>query len=73
VVGQTVELPRAKILNQWLAAGDLHELLAMRPLVERDAVEMGCSRLTLAGRGGWSRVLAPYGYREAGTLFYKEL
>ena len=49
-------------IHVWLGAGDLSELLAMRPLVERAGREWGCKRATISGRLGWDRALKPYGF-----------
>lgn len=49
--------------NFWLAGGDLGEILERMPGVEAWARDLGCDRMTLIGRKGWERVLAPVGYR----------
>ncbi|MFM8820089.1 MAG: hypothetical protein ACKOD3_06030 [Phenylobacterium sp.] len=53
-------------LHVWLAAGRLEAVLALRPGLEAWARGAGCTRITLDGRKGWARVLAPFGYRRAG-------
>ena len=49
-------------IHVWLGAGDLNELLEMRPLIERYGREIGCTRITGDGRLGWQRALKPHGY-----------
>lgn len=60
-------------LHVWLAAGRLEAVLALRPGLEAWARGAGCSRITLDGRRGWSRVLAPFGYRRAGHEIERRL
>ncbi len=50
-------------IHVWLGAGDMDELLAMRPLVERYGKDVGCARATIDGRLGWDRVLKPHGFK----------
>lgn len=52
-----------RALDVWLCGGDdLADVMHGRPHVERWAAEAGCSQITIAGRQGWARVLAPFGY-----------
>lgn len=50
-------------IHCWLAGGDMADILAITPGVEAWARMMGCKEATIEGRKGWSRVLAPMGYR----------
>ena len=60
-------------LHVWLAAGRLEAVLALRPGLEAWARGAGCTRITLDGRKGWARVLAPFGYRRAGHEIERRL
>lgn len=55
VITEIVLEPRFKVLNYFLAGGNLAELEAMQPLIEKWAREHGCVRATLVGRKGWDR------------------
>lgn len=56
----------------WLAAGDLNELLSLRPRFEAWARAHRCKRVGIVlGRRGWARKLP--GYRPAGIQLAKEL
>lgn len=57
------------------AGGDIEEILAdARPVLEEWARENGCTEIHIqAGRRGWARVLAPYGYEEAAVILRKRL
>lgn len=50
-------------IHVWLGAGDLNELLEMRPLIERYGREIGCTRATIDGRLGWDRALKTHGFK----------
>jgi hypothetical protein len=55
----------------WLAGGDLEEIKEWMPMIERCARDLGCHRLTIAGRRGWLRALP--GFREQATEITKDL
>ena len=55
-------------LHLWLAGGALDELLRMQPSAQAHARAWGCERMTLIGRPGWRRVLAPHGWRHLNML-----
>jgi hypothetical protein len=57
----------------WLGAGDLGELLAMRPVLESWGRQQGATSARINGRLGWSRILSPFGYAEAGGELRKVL
>ena len=61
------------VLATELAAGRLAAVLALRPGLEAWARGAGCVRITLDGRKGWARVLAPFGYRRAGHEIERRL
>lgn len=56
----------------WLFGGELSEMYAMERAVSDWARANGCGRVTIAGRKGWERVMAPLGYRTK-TLLVKDL
>lgn len=51
-----------KAFHIWLAGGDMPELLQMEEIASDSARAQGCERMTLIGRRGWERALAPRGY-----------
>jgi hypothetical protein len=57
----------------WLAAGEMDDLIAMRVGVEAWARSQGCEFVTINGRRGWARVLAPFGYEPDGEELRKSL
>lgn len=52
-------------------AGDLGELLAAEPAICAFYREHGARFVTIAGRKGWLRVLAPLGWERHGDLMSK--
>ena len=74
VVTEIVVYPRAKVLNYFLAGGDLDELKQMRPHIEEWATGLGCNRVTLSGRPGWAKTfLKDEGYKPTWYVMAKEL
>lgn len=74
VVTEIIVYPRLKDLHYFLAGGDLDELKKMRPHIEEWGVKQGCSRVSLAGRPGWSKTfLKDEGYEPAWFILKKDL
>lgn len=73
-VTEILRHPRLAILHVWLAGGDLDEITGlMLDRAEAWGRERGCSRMTLAGRAGFERVLAKKGFRPLARLCAKDL
>ena len=63
IVVTTIEqMPQQKVLWVFLAAGVQDELIAMHEVLERWAVEQGCTKARFIGRKGWSRTLVSAGW-----------
>ena len=74
VVTEIIIYPRLKNLHFFLAGGNLDELRLMRPLIEAWGKQIGCTRVTLAGRKGWAKTfLADEGYAPKWHILSKEL
>lgn len=74
VVTEIIVYPRLKNLHFFLAGGDLDELRLMRPLIEQWGKSMGCTRVSLAGREGWSKTfLRDEGYKPKWFVLSKDL
>lgn len=72
-VTEIVVYPRKKVLNGFLAGGDMARIVDMIPDIEAWAAAQGCSGVELTGRRGWTRVFAPMGFVEAATVLRKEI
>jgi hypothetical protein len=71
-ITEFVTYPQMRVLNVWLAGGDLEELRKMEaeqfiPF----AREQGCKRITCGGRPGLSRVKSDWS--RGGVFMYKDL
>ena len=74
VVTEIIVYPQLKDLHYFLAGGDLDELRLMRPIIESWGKEIGCSRVSLAGRKGWERTfLKSEGYEPKWFILCKDL
>ena len=74
IVTEIIVYPQLKDLHFFLAGGDLDELRLMRPLIEQWGKNMGCTRVSLAGREGWSKTfLRDEGYKPKWFVLSKDL
>ncbi|WP_353246844.1 hypothetical protein [Limnohabitans sp.] len=74
VLTEIIVYPRLKNLHYFLAGGDLDELSRMRPMIESWGKSLGCTRVSLAGRRGWSKTfLKDEGYSPQWTVLAKKL
>ena len=58
VVTEIITYPRQKIINVFLAAGDMDEVIRILPYVEKHGKMEGCTRMTMTGRKGWEKVMS---------------
>jgi hypothetical protein len=66
--------PKSKDCHVFLAGGHLPELEILTAEIEKWAKEQGCSRVTLAGRRGWTRTfLTERGYTPRWVVMAKDL
>lgn len=71
-VTEIVVYPRKKVLHVFLAAGEMDQIIAMIDSAVEWGKTQGCTGMTIAGRHGWARVLAKYGYKPVMTVLEKE-
>lgn len=72
VLTEITRTPRIKALNCFIGGGDLEELLKIRDeKLVPFAKENDCTRITGAGRKGWSRALP--GYEYGGIYMHKDI
>lgn len=65
--------PQKKVMNIFLAGGDLDELIKMEKSVRAFAETIGCNSMSISGRRGWLRIFARDGWDEICTTISKEL
>ena len=58
-------------LQEWLAGGDLSDVLSLRPVVEALAHDKRCNRIMLTGRNGWGRAMPDF--RRIATTYVKDI
>lgn len=73
LVTQCVDEAGGRSLHVWLAGGSLSEILKLRPGIEAWGRAHACVRVTLCGRPGWRRVLAPLGFEPMGDELMRRL
>jgi len=70
---EVMAYPRRKILNCFMAAGALGDILALQNDVVAFAAGMGCSHMVAHGQPGWGRVGRAYGWRPHSVQFVREV
>ena len=73
IVTQITDYPRKKTLDLLYIAGDMAGMAVLYPQIEAFAVEHGCALIRGGGRDGWLRVGAPYGWRDMGRIYHKDV
>jgi hypothetical protein len=62
IITEIHQFPRAKVIHFWLATGELEDVIALSERILAWAKQQGFTGATLAGRRGWTRVLANRGW-----------
>lgn len=62
-----------RLIECWLAGGEMAEILSMTPVIEDWGRKVGCTQAQVCGRRGWVRQLAPLGYEHTATTVRKLL
>ena len=73
LVTEIVIYPRKKLLNIFLAGGELNELMGMQADVEKWAIREGCDGGMISGRRGWERPLKKFGWKFQHVYYTKEI
>lgn len=71
VLTEICRLPSKTLLNIALGGGELEQVKDLVLRVEGEAKDLGCVGVSIIGRRGWGKALD--GYREAATVYMKEL
>lgn len=62
-VTEIVQYARKRVLNVFLASGDLDEIIGGLDAASMWGKQQGCESITLYGRKGWERVLDSHGFK----------
>jgi hypothetical protein len=73
ILTELLEYPQFKACQYWVISGSLPDCLALDASISDWARGEGCAVATAAGRRGWGRVAAPYGWRPHMYTFTKDL
>ena len=73
LVTTITDYAQERVIECWLAGGDMKEILAMTPPIEDWARRVGCTQVQVMGRKGWVRALSPQGYHHYATSVRKLL
>jgi hypothetical protein len=71
LVTEFSQFPRMKCLNVFIGGGDLEELRELETKVVPYAKQHNCTRITGAGRLGWTKTLP--GYQTGGHFMFKDI
>ncbi len=71
-VTEIVVYPKKRVLHVFLAGGEMDQIIDMIDSAVEWSKGQDCTSMTIAGRQGWQRVLAKYGYRTVMTVLEKE-
>ncbi len=72
-VTEIIGFPRKKVLNCFLAGGEMGAITDMLDAAKDWGRAQGCTGLTLAGRHGWERVLKHKGFKKTMTVLEVEI
>ena len=72
IITEIVVYPKKRVLNIFLAGGELDQILDMDNDVKAWAKEQDCEAAIMAGRLGWKKPLAPLNWKMLHANFIKE-
>lgn len=62
-VTEIIQYPAKRVLHVFLASGTMEQILDMLDSALAWGMAQGCVSMTISGRKGWERVLAPHGFK----------
>ena len=73
VASEILTYPRKKILNCFMAAGELPAIFALQDRITDFAREQGCAAMVCHGRTAWGTIGAPHGWQAQAIHYAREL
>ena len=73
MVTELVVFPQKKVVNVFLAGGDLDQIEDMQESIAQWARQQGCTAATISGRPGWTKVLKSTGWKPLHVTLSREL
>lgn len=65
--------PKRKVLHVFLAGGKMDQILDFQESAAEFGRRNGCSKMTIAGRKGWTKVLKAHDWAETFVVMGKEI
>lgn len=73
VITEVIGYPQKRVLNIFLAVGELNEIMELEPQLQKFGMEHGCYCIRMTGRKGWAKVLSKYGGKQTYITFERAL
>lgn len=74
IVTEIIDYPQLRVLQFWLAAGTLDDVLELAEEAYAWGESIGCTRAAFLGRRGWAKPLVEHGWEESNLRYFtKEL
>lgn len=73
IICEVGEYPQLRTYHIFLAGGSMSEIIEFEPILRKNGAALGCSKLTLAGRVGWTKVLVERGWTYDLAVMSKEI
>ena len=73
IVTEIVVYPRKKVVNLFLAGGELDQIMDMEHDIGKWAEKQGCTGGMMTGRLGWKKPLSENGWKLKHVHFHKEI
>lgn len=64
IVTEILKLPKCRLMNVVMAAGDLDDVMVAHDEMVAFAKQHSCAKIIMRGRKGWRRVLKDHGWQE---------
>ena len=71
-ITEIIKYPKMSTLHVFLAGGKMEQIIDFQTSAAEFAKMNGCSKMTLAGRHGWTRVLSKHGWEHSFSVMSKE-
>ena len=73
VASEILTYPRKKVVNVFMAAGELPAIFALQDRITDFAREQGCTAMVCHGRAAWGTIGAAHGWNARAIHYAKEL
>ena len=60
VITEVIKFPKRKVLNIWLAGGEMDGCKNLHKEITKFAKKINCKTITITGRPGWKKIFPEY-------------